>query len=136
MISIVDDDELLREATARLVRSLGYIAETFASADEFLRSERVRDTTCLITDVVMPGMGGIELQKCLIAAGHRTPIIFMTAHPSEQTRRRALEAGALGFLGKPFNYDHLMQCIVSALQGAPANWPPTCESCHDGGRRC
>src|SRR3954451_21934637 len=78
IISIVDDDDGVREATASLVRSLGYRASTFASADEFLKSEQVSNTSCLITDVRMPGMSGIDLQDRLIADGHRIPIIFIT----------------------------------------------------------
>ena len=117
MISIVDDDESVREATRSLIRSLGYTVLTFTSAEEYLRSDRKHDTACLISDVMMPGMSGIELQQRLIADGHRTPIIFMTAHPEEQTRRHALEAGALCFLSKPFDDDHLIQCIDRALQG-------------------
>jgi FixJ family two-component response regulator len=117
VICIVDDDESVREATGNLVRSLGYIVATFNSAEEYLRSDRVHDTACLITDVMMPGMSGIELQKRLIADGRRTPIIFMTAHPEEQARRRALEAGALGFLSKPFDDDRLIHYIDRAFQG-------------------
>jgi FixJ family two-component response regulator len=117
VICIVDDDESVREATGNLVRSLGYIVATFNSAEEYLRSDRVHDTACLITDVMMPGMNGIELQKRLIADGRRTPIIFRTAHPEEQARRRALEAGALGFLSKPFDDDRLIHYIDQAFQG-------------------
>jgi FixJ family two-component response regulator len=116
VISIVDDDQPVREATRNLIRSLGYTAVTFTSAEEYLRSDRLHDTACLITDVMMPGMTGIELQRRLIADGHRTPIIFMTAHPEEQIRGHALEAGAVGFLSKPFDDDQLIQCIDRALQ--------------------
>ena len=84
MISIVDDDESVREATKGLVRSLGYVAATFASAEEFLNSDRVNDTSCLITDVQMPGLNGIELQSRLTAMGRRIPIIFVTAFPQER----------------------------------------------------
>ena len=117
MISIVDDDAAGREATQVLVRSLGYDAMTFASAEDFLRSERVRDTSCLITDVQMPGLSGIELQSLLLARGHRTPIIFVTAFPEERTRARALQAGAVGFLRKPLDEEHLIDCLDQALQG-------------------
>jgi len=98
MIAIVDDDDAVREATAGFVRSLGYSASTFASADEFLQSEQVGNTSCLITDVRMPGMSGIDLQDRLIADGHRIPIIFITAHPGESVRARAMKAGAVDFL--------------------------------------
>jgi len=115
MISIVEDDASVREATRGLVRSLGYSTATFASAEEYLRSERVRDTACLITDVQMPGMSGIDLQDRLIADGRRTPIIFVTAYPEERIRVRALGAGAVGFLSKPFNDESLIECLDRAL---------------------
>ena len=115
VIAIVDDDDSVREATRRLIRSLGYVAVTFASAEEFLQSDRVRDTSCLITDVKMPGMNGVDLQDRLIAEGHRTPIIFMTSFPTETIRARALEDGAVGFLSKPFDEKALIDCLRSAL---------------------
>ena len=120
MISIVDDDESVREATKGLVRSLGYVAATFASAEDFLRSEHLHDTACLITDVQMPGLTGIELQSFLIAGGHRLPIIFMTAFPDERIRSRVLEAGACGFLSKPFSDDSLIGCLDRALKNPDA----------------
>jgi FixJ family two-component response regulator len=123
MISIVDDDESVREATKGLIRSLGYATATFSSAEEYLRSDRVQDTSCLITDVQMPGMSGIDLQARLIADGHRTPVIFVTAFPEERVRVRVLEAGAFGFLSKPFDDDCLIECLDKALKGddvAPA----------------
>jgi FixJ family two-component response regulator len=103
MISIIDDDEAVREATKGLIRSLGYSAAAFASAEEFLHSDRVKDTSCLITDVQMPGMNGVELQERLIADGRRTKVIFMTGFSEEKVRARALKAGAIGFLKKPFD---------------------------------
>ena len=115
MISVVDDDASVREATKGLIRSLGYAAATFASAEEYLDSDHVADTACLITDVKMSGMSGVELQDRLIAAGYRTPIIFMTAFPEERTRVRALNAGALAFLSKPFDDDHLVECLNKAI---------------------
>jgi FixJ family two-component response regulator len=117
MISIVDDDAAGREATQVLVRSLGYNAITFASAEDFLQSARVHDTSCLITDVQMPGLNGIELQSLLLARGHRTPIIFVTAFPEERIRARALQAGAVGFLSKPLDEGCLINCLDRALQG-------------------
>ena len=116
MISIVDDDASIREATKGLVRSLGYRAATFGSAEEFLSSERVRDTWCLITDVQMPGYSGLEWQSHLIAAGNIMPMIFVTAYPEERVRTRALEAGAVGFLGKPFDEGNLIACLDKALK--------------------
>jgi FixJ family two-component response regulator len=103
VISIIDDDASVRVATYRLVRSLGYIAHTFASADEFLRSSQRNDTSCVIADVQMPGMSGIELQTLLQTQGHKLPIIFITAFPEASVRAQALEAGAACFLSKPFD---------------------------------
>jgi len=115
MISIVEDSKSVREATERLLRSLGYDAATFASAEDFLQSDRVNDTSCLITDVQMPGLSGVELQSRLIAQGNRIPIIFVTASAEEKTRARALKAGAIGFLTKPFSVDRLIEYIHMAL---------------------
>ncbi len=116
MISIVDDDESVREATRGLVRSLGYNAMTFEFAEEFLNSETIRDTSCIITDVQMPGVSGVELQSWLIAEGHQLPMIFITAFPEERIRARTLEAGAVGYLSKPFNEEHLIGCLDKALK--------------------
>jgi len=118
VISIVDDDESVRTATESLVRSLGYDAATFASAEEYLLSRYVHDTSCLITDLVMPGMSGVDLQDRLIAEGNETPVIFITACFDEMTRTRALEAGAHGFLRKPFSEESLIECLDSALRAA------------------
>ena len=116
MIAIVDDDESVREATKGLIRSLGYAAATFASADEFLHSGRIQQTDCLITDVQMPGLSGVDLQTRLTAEGHRLPIIFMTAFPDERIRGRALGAGACGYLSKPFSDESLIGCLNTALK--------------------
>ena len=116
MIVVVDDDETVRNATQSLVRALGYRASTFASADEFLKSEQVHDTSCLITDVQMPGLSGLDLQDHLIAQGHRIPIIFMTIFPEDGVRARAMNAGAVGFLSKPCNVNLLIGCLDQALQ--------------------
>ena len=118
MIAIVDDDEAVREATETLVRSLGYNASTFASADEFLKSEQFSNTSCLITDLHMPGLSGLDLQDRLIARGHRIPIIFITAYPDENVRIRAMKAGAVGFLSKPYDDDHLLGYLEKALKAA------------------
>jgi FixJ family two-component response regulator len=115
VISIVDDDESVREATKGLIRSLGYEAATFASAEAFLQSDRLNDTACLITDVQMPGMNGIELQSRLIEQGRRLPIIFITSFPAASTRAQALAAGALGYLSKPFSDEKLITCLDEAL---------------------
>jgi FixJ family two-component response regulator len=108
MIAIVDDDEAVRDATKTLVRSLGYSTSTFGSADEFLKSEQVHDTSCLITDLHMPGLSGVDLQDHLIARGHNIPIIFITGYPDESVGARAMKAGAIAFLSKPVNPDHLL----------------------------
>ena len=115
VISIVDDDESVLEGTKCLIRSLGYNAETFSSAEEFLDSGRVNGTACLITDVQMPGLSGPELQDRLIADGYRTPVILMTAYLEERMRERVLNAGAIGYLSKPFSEDRLIECLDKAL---------------------
>jgi FixJ family two-component response regulator len=116
MISIVDDDESVRETLKGLVRSFGLNASAFASAEEFLESNRLQDTACLITDVQMQGMSGVDLQTLLLNQGHDMPIIFMTAFPEERIRIRALNAGAFGFLGKPFDEKSLIACLDRALE--------------------
>lgn len=116
MISIVDDNDLVREATKDLIRSLGHTAATFASAEEFLQSGFVHSSRCLITDVQMPGMSGLELQSRLIADGHRLPVIFITGYPEATIRTRAFEGGALGFLSKPFSAEDMIACLAQALK--------------------
>ena len=116
VISIVDDDESVREATSALVRSLGFAAATFASAEDFLESDRLGDTSCLITDVQMPGLSGVELQSRLIADGRLMPIIGVTAYPEESIRAQMLRAGAIGFFSKPFNDECLIDCLTTALK--------------------
>ena len=122
VISIVDDDASVRCATKSLVRSLGLVAYTFSSAEEFLRSPHLGETSCLISDVQMPGMTGVEMQGSLAAAGHRTPIIFITAFPNEVVKERALKAGAICFLHKPFDGQTLIKCLGDALN-KPENGP-------------
>lgn len=116
VISIIDDDASVRVATSRLVRSLGYLAHTFASADDFLKSQDMNDTWCVIADVQMPGITGIELQSLLHAQGRSVPIIFITAFPEESIRARALKAGAVAFLSKPFDGPILIESIDCALK--------------------
>ena len=118
MIAVIDDDKIVRDAIHTLVLSLGYHASTFASASEFLQSKHVHDTSCLITDVRMPRLTGIELQERLIAQGCRIPIIFITGHPVDGARARAMKAGAVGFLSKPFNAEHLVACLDKALRAS------------------
>jgi FixJ family two-component response regulator len=125
IVSIVDDDESMRAVTCSLIRSLGLKAYAFASAEEFLRSPRLTETSCLISDVQMPNMNGIELQNALISQGHRIPIIFFTAFPDEAVQARAMEAGAIGFLCKPFDGQDMIRCLDIAMKaagpGAPGN---------------
>ena len=120
VVSIVDDDKSFREAMARLMRSLGHSVAAFDSAEQFLQSGRTSETECLICDIRMPRMSGIELQKHLIAKRHRIPIIFVTAHPTEGAREDALVAGAIGFLSKPCNEDTLIALLDRALRGRGA----------------
>ena len=117
VISIVDDDRSVRAATYNLVRSLGYTVHTFASAEEFLRSPHLKDTSCVIADVQMPAMSGVELQSHLLAKGRRVPFIFITAFAVESARQRALKAGATCFLTKPFDGEALVKCLDAALEG-------------------
>jgi FixJ family two-component response regulator len=105
------------------VRSLGYIVNTFASAEEFLRSNRLDDLACVIADVQMPGMSGVELQGHLLTQGNHVPFIFFTAFPDERVRAQALRAGAICYLTKPFDADSLIQVLQAALKK------------HDGGTR-
>jgi FixJ family two-component response regulator len=119
IISIVDDDQSVRAAMRSLVRSLGFNAQTFASAEEFLQSPHLDSTLCLISDIQMPGMNGIELQKRLALQDRRLPIIFITAYPNETTERNALQAGAVCFLHKPCDSQVLINCIRRALGMTP-----------------
>ena len=114
-ISIIDDDEFVRSSVRSLVRSLGLGACTFASAEEFLQSQHVDDTFCVITDLQMPGLSGIELQRLLLAQGRRIPIIFVTAFPEDRIRAQAMASGALGFLSKPFECQALVNLLDKAL---------------------
>jgi|SRR5689334_2833676 FixJ family two-component response regulator len=114
LISIVDDDALARDGIRELVESLGYKARTFVSAEHFLESGVIAETACLITDLQMPGLNGLELQEALRSQGCCVPIILITAFPNGKHRDRALEGGALGFLSKPFDESSLIQCLAAA----------------------
>jgi FixJ family two-component response regulator len=116
LISIVDDDDALRSSLENLIRSVGWRAQSFSSAEALLRSNQVHETSCLILDVRMRGMSGLELQRQLVAARSRTPIIFVTAHEDDERRRQALEAGAVAFLHKPFYQEELLNAIDAALK--------------------
>jgi FixJ family two-component response regulator len=115
VIAIVDDDQSVREALTSLVRSLGYIAMAFEGAEDLLKSKRRRSVSCLIADVQMPGMTGLELHNRLVASGKPIPTILITAFPDERSRERALQAGVIGYLTKPFSEDDLLACIRSNL---------------------
>ena len=117
MISIIDDDARVREATSNLVRSHGFTAADFASAEDFLDSEFLDDTACLILDVQLPGLSGIELQRELHEQGRQTRVIFMTGYPDEGLRACALAAGAIAFLYKPYSAEILLDCVGAALRG-------------------
>ena len=114
-ISVVDDDESMREAIRGLMRSLGYSAQAFRSAEEFLTSRQVLHTSCLIADVQMPGMTGLELHRHLVALGKTIPTILITAYPDDSVRERALGDGVVGYLSKPFDENDLLACIRSSL---------------------
>jgi FixJ family two-component response regulator len=115
MISIVDDDESMRDAAASLIRSAGYVPKAYPCARDFLESEHVRESACLIADIQMPGMTGLELHGELIRSGNEIPTILITAFPDEKMRERALRAGVVGYLAKPFTDSELLTCIESAL---------------------
>jgi len=114
-ISIVDDDESVRTAMGRLVRSLGYNSSEFASAEAFLASPWLAETACLIADVQMPGMSGLDLQDALREQGNLLPIIFITAFPTDTIRKRAQAAGAVGFFGKPVDVQNLILSLDAVL---------------------
>ena len=116
LISVVDDDESVRRTTTLLIESFGFRAAAFESAETFLNSGHLHDTSCLIVDVQMPGMNGLQLQSHLAAAGYGIPIIFITAYESKDSRQRAMQAGAAAFLGKPFSDEQLLQIIRSSLR--------------------
>jgi FixJ family two-component response regulator len=115
LISIVDDDQSVCEATRGLMSALGFTAEAFASGEDFLRSAHVQRTSCLIVDMQMPGMTGLELHARLVASGRAIPTIMITAYPDDRRRARALDAGITCYLAKPFSEDALLDCIRFAL---------------------
>jgi FixJ family two-component response regulator len=115
MVAIVDDDELMRSALQGMLKSVGLPSQTFASAEEFLQSGQQQQTACLITDIRMPGMSGLELQSKLNAQHYRIPTIFITAHGDTKMRMQALRAGAVEFLAKPFDDEVLLESVRAAL---------------------
>ena len=124
LISVVDDDESMREALRGLMKSLGFTAEAFASAEEFLSSRQLLRTSCLIADVQMPGMTGLELHRHLLASGKTIPTILITAYPNEGMRARALGDGVVCYLNKPFDENDLLCCIRSSLPPRADDAPP------------
>jgi FixJ family two-component response regulator len=115
LISVVEDDQFFRESMKRLMRSLGYAVETFSSGGDFLASPRLRETACLVADVNMPMMTGLELYKQLVGAGHEIPTILVTAYPDDVDRARALNDGVVCYLRKPIDEQQLIRCLGTAL---------------------
>jgi FixJ family two-component response regulator len=116
LISVVEDDQPFRESMRKLMTALGYTVEAFPSAADFLASPLLDATACLVTDVHMPGMTGVELHRHLIDAGYAIPTILVTAYPDEVVRRRALKDGVVCYLSKPVDDEHLERCLRSALR--------------------
>ncbi len=115
VISVIDDDASVRAATNNLLSSHGYLVHTFASAEEFLQSACLNDSSCVIADVQMPAMSGLDLLTHMRAQGNAAPFIFITAFPEDSVRARALKAGAIGFLAKPFAGTALINCVEAAV---------------------
>jgi FixJ family two-component response regulator len=115
-ISVIDDDASVRAAMDNLLSSHGYVVHTFASAEEFLRSTHLHNSSCVVADVQMPGMSGLDLLTHLHAHGHNAPFVFITAFPEDSVRDRALKAGAIGFLAKPFAAPDLIKCVETAAR--------------------
>jgi FixJ family two-component response regulator len=116
LISIVDDDDSLRNSLDNLIRSIGFHALGFSSAEAFLSSNQAQDTACLILDMRLPGMNGLDLQRQIVAANWRIPIIFITSHADGDAEARALEAGAVDYLYKPFREEQLLNAIDAAMK--------------------
>jgi len=114
VISVVDDDASVRTAIDNLLSSHGYLVHTFVSAEEFLQSTHLHNSSCVVADVQMPGMSGLDLLTHMHAQGHNAPFIFITAFPEDSVRDRALKAGAIGFLAKPFAAPDLIKCVETA----------------------
>jgi len=119
LVSVVDDDRFFRESMSRLMRSMGYTVDIFSSAADFLASPRLAETACLIADVHMPAMTGLELYRRLIETGQAIPTIIVTAFPNDVDRARALNDGVVCYLRKPVDEEHLTRCVREALKSAP-----------------
>jgi FixJ family two-component response regulator len=120
LVSVVEDDRFFRESMRRLMRSLGFAVEAFSSVADFLASLRLVETACLIADVHMPAMSGVELHRHLIKLGHAIPTILITAYPNDVDRARALSDGVVCYLRKPIDENHLIRCLRAALPSAEA----------------
>ena len=116
VVSIIDDDASVREGTMDLFESMGFTTVAFPCAADFLSSDHLHDTSCVIADVQMPGMTGFELHNRLVGSGNIIPTILITAYPDDGDRARALQAGVICYLVKPFNYSDLLACIRLALE--------------------
>lgn len=116
VVMIVDDDDSMRRAARRLIKAFGFAVDTFSSAEDFLASGRLDETACLVLDVHMPGLSGLELQARLNAMGYHLPIVFITAFADDNARTQALKAGACAYLVKPFEEDDLLDCVNRALK--------------------
>jgi len=116
LVSVVEDDRFFRESMRRLMRSFGYSVEVFSSAADLLASPCLLETSCLIADVQMPGMGGLKLHRSLVDAGHAIPTILVTAYPNDLDRARARDDGVVCYLGKPIDEALLTQCLREALR--------------------
>jgi FixJ family two-component response regulator len=123
ILSVVDDNTSVREALRSLLTSVGYRVEVFASAEDFLQSGDLQHTACLILDMRMPGMSGVELQRQMAAANSRIPILFVTAHDDEAARAGALQTGVVGCLRKPFSEKALLAAVSSAFEAGPGGAP-------------
>lgn len=125
LVSVVEDDEFFRESMRRLIRSFGYPVEVFSSAADFLASPLFPKTTCLISDVQMPLMSGLELHRNLVSSGHALPTILVTAFPNDSERARALKEGVVCYIAKPINEMDLKRCILTALEQMTSSRAPS-----------
>ena len=123
LIAVVDDDASVRSATVDLLASVGFACEAYEAAEDYLQSDAAKWTACLILDVRMPGLNGLELQRLLTDQGRAVPIIFITSYPNEQVRRRAIRAGAICYLSKPYSEEELLGCIRLALNASESKGP-------------
>ena len=131
IISVVEDDASVRASMNNLLRSLGYVVHTFESAEEFLASPHLNDTSCVVADVQMSAMSGIELLVTMRMQGHAAPFIVITAFPDENVRARAMDAGAIGFFAKPFATSILIACLDAALRSSDQSLELTSTAIHN-----